>query len=172
MRRTIFAAIAAVAVVVSGVTVALALEATTGTGLTNQGAALGFNAKADLSGHINYNRTRLGESMDLDCKEITGYRRLRNTPKGYLRTNVQAICTDGHGKDTRTVYFEAYFVDAGEPGFNDKARICVSTDEAWWDDACSDPNVELVDRGKIQRGNIQIHTDEDPETLMVGDLES
>ena len=70
-----------------------------------------------------------------------------------LRSRVDATCTDQNGA---VVYLEAYFVDRGEPGIHDRARIFFTRNPAFASDPDQDPNAR-VDQGVIQNGNIQIH---------------
>jgi hypothetical protein len=69
------------------------------------------------------------------------------------------------------VYFEGYFVDAGEPGRNDRARIIFTYNPDFADDPATDPDPFILDNGVIQKGNIQIHISSGfEETLMKGPI--
>ncbi len=154
---------------------ALALDQTNGSGLTHNGASLGFNAKEDLRGEITYT-SHDGTGFQVMCRDgLTSYKNLRPTIKGdYPRTKVTATCTD---QDGTTIYVEIYFTDRGEPGDRDKERIFFTYDSTWALDANGDANVWLtqcnagadilaaggcMDVGIIQAGNVQIHQDPDP----------
>jgi hypothetical protein len=130
-----------------GVGVANAVVQTNGNGQTHLSAALGFNAKEDLRGQLNYNSD--DGTFEAHCAGYTKYSEAL-TAQGYPRTRVQATCLD---KNTGgVVYLKAYFIDKGEPGLNDVARIYWSYTQK---QAELDPFI--VDSGKIQDGNIQIH---------------
>jgi hypothetical protein len=165
---------------------AVALDQTNGSGLTHNGASLGFNAKKDLTGNITYT-THDGTNYQIQCRDgLTSYRNLRPTPRGYLRTKVIAVCSDGPDSQGTTVYVEIYFVDRGEPGNRDIVRFFVSYDPNYAGDPNGDPNVWLtqcntgadiaaaggcMDSGIITAGNVQIHQDPDPtlaETVVIG----
>jgi hypothetical protein len=180
MRKRIMRSLALVpAILVLTVGVAIALDQTNGSGLTHQGASIGFNAKADLRGEITYT-SHDGTGFQVMCRDgLTAYRNLKPTALGYLRTRVTATCTD---QDGNTIYVEIYFVDRGEPGDRDVERIYFTYDAAFALDANSDPDVYntvcntgvvitegCMDRGIIQAGNVQIHQDPDlQETLVIG----
>jgi hypothetical protein len=130
-----------------GIGTASAVVQTNGNGQTHLSASLGFNAKQDLSGELNYNSD--DGTFAAHCSGYTRYTEAI-TAEGYPRTRVQAICED---KNTGgVVYLKAYFIDKGEPGLNDVARIYWSYTQK---QAELDPFI--VDSGKITAGNIQIH---------------
>ena len=147
--------------------VANAVEQTNGSGLTHEGASLGFNAKANLKGNITYT-SHDGTMWQVQCRDgLTSYRNLPPTPSGALRTKVTADCED---KDGNPIYVEIYFIDRGEPGDRDVERIFFTYDATYRLDANSDPNVWLQtcnsgvaptvacnDNGVITEGNVQIH---------------
>jgi hypothetical protein len=147
--------------------VANAVEQTNGSGLTHEGASLGFNAKANLHGNITYT-SHDGTMWQVQCRDgLTSYRNLAPTPSGGLRTKVTADCED---KDGNPIYVEIYFIDNGEPGDRDVERIFFTYDATYRLDANSDPNVWLTtcnsgvaptvacnDNGVITAGNVQIH---------------
>lgn len=167
MRKRLIGALVTIPVVLTlGVGAALALEQTNGTGITHEGATIGFNAKGNLTGQITY-VTHDGTMWWVQCDEITSYRTLKPTAQGFLRTKVTADCED---KDGVPVFAEFYFVDKGEPGTNDVIRAFFTYDPAFRLDANSDPDVFALecnngvvptegcnDRGVIQEGNVQIH---------------
>jgi hypothetical protein len=117
-----------------------------GTGHTPLNAALGFNAKSDLSGELNYNSDPQGPNagFDVHCSGYTQYV-VNTSPDGYPAVNVKANCTD---KDGVTVHLRANFIDRGEPGTNDS--VCMQ----WF----YTPGVVFIwDYGTILNGNIQFH---------------
>src|SRR5687768_14876605 len=147
--------------------VAIAADQTNGSGLTNEGASLGFNAKANLQGNITYT-SHDGTMFQVMCRDgLTSYRNLAPTATGALRTRVTATCQD---KDGTTIFAEIYFIDRGEPGDRDVIRAYFTYDPAFALDANSDPDVFLTtcnsgvvitegcnDAGIITAGNVQIH---------------
>lgn len=149
------------------VSVAIAADQTNGSGLTHEGASLGFNAKANLNGNITY--TSHDTTMfQVFCHDgLTSYRNLAPTASGALRTKVTATCKD---KEGTTIYAEIYFIDRGEPGNRDVERIYFTYNAAFALDANADPDVYLMkcnsgvdvtvacnDAGIITTGNVQIH---------------
>jgi hypothetical protein len=118
-----------------------------GNGKTHMAATLGFNAKSDLSGELQY-RTADG-TFSAHCDGYTSWR-LEQSPDGLPKPRVTATCTD---QDGSTVYLKAKFVDRAEPGAHkDTARV-------WW--SYTDPNAShapfIRDVGAIQDGNLQYH---------------
>ncbi len=146
---------------------AIAVDQTNGSGLTNEGASLGFNAKANLNGNITYT-SHDGTMFQVMCRDgLTSYRNLQPTTAGALRTKVTATCTDKEGV---TIYAEIYFIDRGEPGNRDVERIYFTYNSAFELDANADPDVYDMkcnsgvavtvacnDVGIITAGNVQIH---------------
>lgn len=107
--------------------------------------ALGFNAKSDLSGQLEY-RSADG-SFSAHCGGYTSWR-LETSREGLPKPRVTATCTDENGN---TAYLKAKFVDRNEPGAHkDIARV-------WWSD--TDPNAShapfIEDVGAD--GNLQYH---------------
>lgn len=151
MRRTatVLLLVPALLVVLGGTAMAASMQ-TNGLGRTHGGASLGFNAKSNLSGHLTY--ISHNQKFKVWCKGYTHYGQ-HIAPNRVLRSKVNATCKDQNGA---TVYFEGYFVDRGEPGVNDRARLYFSYNPAFASDPDNDPNA-LVDKGVIQHGNIQIH---------------
>lgn len=146
-------ALAAVALVLAGSAGAASAYADApfsqinGNGKTHMAATLGFNAKSDLSGELQY-RTADG-TFSAHCHGYTSWR-LEQSPDGLPKPRVTATCTD---QDGATVYLKAKFVDRAEPGAHkDTARI-------WW--SYTDPNAShapfIRDVGAIQDGNLQYH---------------
>ena len=161
--------------------VAIALDQTNGSGVTNEGASLGFNAKGDLSGNITYT-SHDGTGFQVMCRDgLTKYINQPPSPRGHLRTRVVAACTD---QDGVPIFVEIYFVDRGEPGDRDVERIFFTYDAAFANDPNSDARVRLMecnsgvevtiacnDTGVIQDGNVQIHMSSDPsvrQTVVIG----
>ena len=156
---------------------AFALNQTNGSGLTHEGASLGFNAKLDLRGEITYT-SHDGTGFQVFCRDgLTRYQNQKPTSQGYLRTRVTATCTD---KDGATIYAEIYFIDRGEPGNRDVERIYFTYDPTFALDANGDPNVYLTtcnsgvaitlgcnDAGIIQEGNVQIHQSSSNQSTVV-----
>ena len=70
------------------------------------------------------------DSFKVWCKGYTHYGQHRS-PDGVLRSRVDATCTDQNGA---VVYLEAYFVDRGEPGIHDRARIFFTRNPAFASD--------------------------------------
>jgi len=175
-RRSIGVVLASLLVVVLAATAAIAVQQTNGTGKTHNGATIGFNAKLALKGQITY-VTHDGTAWWVQCDEITSYRNLKPAPSGALRTKVTAECEDREGT---TLWAEFYFIDRGEPGDRDAIRAFFTYNAMYAMDANGDPavwntlcntGVEITegcnDRGRIQRGNVQIHQDADlMETLV------
>ena len=110
----------------------------------------GFNAKADLSGHLTY-VTHDGSGLVVFCSGYNSYRE-GTTAAGFLRVRVTATCEDATGT---TIYLKAYFIDKGEPGTKDKVLLYLSYDPAFKHNAELDPNA-IIDAGVIQEGNVQI----------------
>ena len=166
MRKIISSGVAlAAAMVILTATTAYALQQTNGSGLSHNGASVGFNAKANLKGNFTYT-THDGTGFQVKCRD--GYTRYQNqapTSQGDLRTHVTATCKD---KEGTTIYMEVYFIDRGEPGVRDVERIFFTYDAAFALDANGDPAVWLTecntganapcnDVGIIHKGNVQIH---------------
>jgi hypothetical protein len=149
--RKILKAVAIVPVVIALTAgAALALNQTSGQGLTAEGNSLGFNAKADLSGHLTY-VTHDGSGLVVFCSGYNSYRE-GTTAAGFPRVRVTATCEDATGT---TIYLKAYFIDKGEPGTKDKVLLYLSYDATYQRNAELDPNA-IVDAGVIQEGNVQI----------------
>jgi hypothetical protein len=166
------------------VATAFALEQTNGTGKTNSGNSIGYNAKCTealdaankcpksmATGHLTFeaNNTNgityidpvLGALKDIMCNDYNSYR-LEFTANGYPRTRVTATCVGTFENGTATVYIKVYFVDKGEPGTNDRINFYASTDPAYSRNAELDPNRLVADVGRISEGNVQIHSDVNP----------
>jgi hypothetical protein len=183
MRRKLFRTIVLVPVaLILSIGVASALDQTNGSGLTHEGASLGFNAKGDLRGNITYT-SHDGTGFQVMCRDgLTKYVNQPPSPSGALRTRVTANCTDQNGDP---IYVEIYFIDRGEPGDRDSERIFFTYDPDHALDADSDPNVLLMkcnsgvevtlgcnDTGIITAGNVQIHQSSNPAkqtTVVIGE---
>ncbi len=150
IRRTLTVGAAITATLVSCAATAYAaapFDQVNGNGKTHAGATLGFNAKSDLSGELQY-RSADG-TFSAHCQGYTSWR-LEQSPDGLPKPRVTATCTD---EDGNTVYLKAKVVDRAEPGAHkDTARI-------WW--SYTDPNAShapfIGDVGAIQDGNLQYH---------------
>ena len=179
LLRTVF--LVPVAFILS-IGVAIAANQTNGSGLTHEGASLGFNAKGDLRGNITYT-SHDGTGFQVMCRDgLTHYVDQPTSPSGALRTRVTADCTDQNGDP---IFVEIYFVDRGEPGDRDTERIFFTYDPAHGGDANGDPNVFLMtcnsgvevtlgcnDAGMITAGNVQIHQSSIPAkqtTVVIGE---
>jgi hypothetical protein len=141
------AAITAVLATAATAYAAAPFDQVNGNGKTHADATLGFNAKSDLSGELQY-RSADG-AFSAHCQGYTSWR-LEQSPDGLPKPRVTATCTD---QDGTTVYLKAKFVDRAEPGAHkDVARI-------WW--SYTDPNAShapfIRDVGAIQDGNLQYH---------------
>jgi hypothetical protein len=145
MKRSLSVAIATVAILVVGASAALAGDIN-GVGHTPLNAALGFNAKADLSGQLNYNSDPNGPyaGFDVHCSGYSWYH-VQQSPDGFPAVNVKANCID---QDGNTVHLRANFIDRGEPGTSDS--VCIQ----WF---YSPGVVYIWDHGTILNGNIQYH---------------
>ena len=180
LKRSLTSLAIAATMVVLTIGAAFALDQTNGSGLTHNGASLGFNAKLDLNGQITY-VAHDGTGFWVQCDDLSSYRNLRPTPRGgYLRTKVTAPCTD---KDGNPIWVEIYFVDRGEPGDRDIERIFFTYNSDWALDANGDPNAWLtqcnsgveitlgcMDSGIITAGNVQIHQSANQqETVVIAD---
>ena len=153
MRTKVLVVIAAVtAFMALGAASALAAnQQVNGQGQTALSASLGFNAKADLSGQMNYNADPNGVNAGFSahCSGYTSYAQDTTGRNGYPRVKLMGTCTD---KDGVTVYMRASFVDRGEPGTFDSECITFS-----YTDPAVKKNIVVHDMGYIQNGNIQIH---------------
>jgi hypothetical protein len=144
------AAIATLTIAGAGASTALAnapFSQVNGNGKTHEGATLGFNAKSDLSGQLEYNSA--DGTFRAHCDGYTSWR-LETSSQGLPKPRVTATCTDQNGA---TVYLKAKFVDRAEPGARkDIARV-------WW--SYTEPNAShapfIKDVGAIQDGNLQYH---------------
>jgi hypothetical protein len=153
MRRFVRAT-ALVAVVLSSMAIVSSAfaEQGNGQGQTPLSASLGFNAKDDLSGQLNYNADPNGPNagFSVHCDGYTFFR-LTYTHGGYPHINVNAVCTD---QDGNTIYLKFGMTDRGEPGTRD--TICI----LWgYSLPLTHETAYIHDHGFISNGNIQIHTD-------------
>ena len=182
-RRTLLVAVMVPVALMVLVATAFALEQTNGTGKTNSGNSIGYNAKCtaaldannkcpkgDATGHLTfeandgvvYTDPVFGDLKDIKCNDYNSYR-LETTAGGFPRTRVTATCVGTFGDPpnqvTATVYIKVYFVDKGEPGTADRINFYASTNPAYKHNAELDPNRLVKDIGVISNGNVQIHSD-------------
>jgi hypothetical protein len=153
MRRFV-RVIGLIAVVLSSMAIVTSALAASGNGQgqTPLSAALGFNAKDDLSGQLDYVADPAGiyAGFKAHCDGYTSFR-LSFTHAGYPHIVVSATCTD---QDGATVYLRFGMTDRGEPGTRD--TICV----LWgYSLPLTHDNAYIHDHGFISNGNIQTHTD-------------
>ncbi len=120
-----------------------------GNGQTPRSASLGFVAKSDLTGQLNYVVDPLGQDAGIiaHCAGCTSFK-LVTLGDGSLKIVVSATCTDQAGN---TIYLKAAMVDRGEPGTNDSVCILWSTNSK-----TTSANSFIHDHGVILAGNIQI----------------
>jgi hypothetical protein len=122
-----------------------------GNGQTPKSASLGFNAKDDLTGELNYNADPNGEDAGFSahCKDYLTF--ASGVKFGAPAVRVTASCTD---QDEATIYLKASFIDKGEPGSED--MVCI----LWSYTYPPKPDNALIhDQGVITAGNIQFHDD-------------
>ena len=128
-----------------------------GTGKTYLGNTAGFNAKDDLTGSFEYNGDPNGQQANINahCDDYNRYMESTYTDKNknpgvypMVRVDTTACVDQLNGQTYRLI---AALVDEGEPGTYDFAciRIFDLTSGA----------LLVHDRGYIQNGNIQIHSD-------------
>lgn len=140
-----------VALFLALMTVAAYADWVNGNGQTAKSASLGFNAKDDLSGELNYNADPNGEDAGFSahCKDYASFK--SGIRQGFPAVRVSAACTD---QEEATIYLKAAFVDRGEPGSDD--LVCI----LWSYTSPPTPDNALIhDFGLITAGNIQIHQD-------------
>jgi hypothetical protein len=130
-----------------------------GNGQTPKSASLGFNAKDDLTGELNYNADPNGEDAGFSahCKDYVSF--VSGEQDGNSWARVLASCTD---QDDATIYLRAAFLDKGEPGRDD--MVCI----VWsYTNPPRPSNAFIHDLGVITAGNIQFHDDPlNPGTLV------
>lgn len=155
--KTLKTAVVAGALVVLTASTALAGSSSkvTGSGLTNDGNTLGFNAKEDLTGHYTY--VAHSATFRVMCFSYDWYK-LSSDVNGFPQVNVRATCVDQAGK---TIYMETYYIDRGEPGVGgpregDVARVYFTYNASWKSDPSDDPNRFWEDFSLIMKGNVQI----------------
>ena len=119
----------------------------TGGGQTKRGATLAFVANADHSGHLTY--VRHSTSAKLECGRFHSFHSLK-TAKGYPKVVVTA--KQCFRRDGKRRYLKAVFIDRGEPGGSDIARVMWA--KRW---PATRRTVVKRDRGVISNGNIQVH---------------
>jgi hypothetical protein len=121
-----------------------------GNGQTPKSASLGFNAKDDLSGQLEYNADPLGEDAGFKahCDGFTQFTSA-TIDEDSQWARVGASCLD---QDDVTVYLKAGFLDNGEPGSND--MVCIVWSYTF---PPRENNAFIHDHGRITAGNIQFH---------------
>jgi len=164
MHRTIRVVFAALLAFCALGAVAYALDQTNGNGKTHLGGTLGFNAKQNLTGSIEY-QTADG-TYNIHCNDLTRYRD-SVIPNADGKSIVNATNCFGQATDANPgaqYYLHIEFVDRGEPGTNDKVCLTLKLFPA-----ATNP-VLVFDCGTIQNGNIQIHgADNNPDSLSAAD---
>jgi hypothetical protein len=117
-----------------------------GTGKLHLGGTLGFNAKSDLSGQLEYHSP--DGSLNVHCDGYHGYFQ-KTTKKGYLDATFGSYtCTDPGGDNTYRVWVDAQDRGEGSNAPQDTMRIKVFD---------SNGTLLIYERGPIQNGNVQIH---------------
>ena len=162
MRKRIGLLASLTVVIVVAFAVAALADMANGTGKTHKGNTLGFNAKSNLTGSFEYNGapgTRFA-IYNVHCNDYLTY-----TPGTYTDKNLNPgtypsvtlttnTCSDAVTGETYFVH--AVVVDEGEPGTYDFACIQIYDGQTL--------TLLVKDRGYIQNGNIQIHTNTDGTT--------
>jgi len=151
-RRTMGAVVVALVAVAALAATALAADGqTNGTGKTHLGYTVGYNAKSDLTGSFEYQPTIGGVTVNIHCNDYTRYRETTTGNGQYPKTIFNSTyCYDTDG-NRYFVHVEA--IDRGEPGTSDAMCIKVSLFPARLNDNL------VTDCGIIQKGNVQIHTE-------------
>jgi hypothetical protein len=135
-----------------------------GSGKSHLGNTIGYNAKSDLTGAFEYNGDPNGAQADINahCDDYNSYQEktytdTKKNPGVYPMVKVNTTgCVDQ--LTGQTYKLVAALADEGEPGTYDFACIRIFDLET---------NVLLVhDRGYIQNGNIQIHSDTNDSELV------
>jgi hypothetical protein len=169
MRRKRLAVIAGLMVVAVLVTSAVAFAdgQTNGTGKSNLGFTVGYNAKSDLTGNFEYQPTLAdGTALNIHCNDYTRYHETTADHGAHPKTIFNSTyCYDG---DTRYfVHVEA--IDRGEGSHEDPPGDALCITVALFP-ARSNP-VLVKDCGPVQKGNVQIHTDPDSlvDTQLIAD---
>ena len=130
---------------------AWAVGQVSGQGQTKRSATLGFVAKEDRTGELNYINDSVG--FRVHCTRFSSYE-LGETDKGYPKVTLTARkCFRENGNQR---FLRAVFIDRGEPGIGlDIARF-------WWSPARSWPVTPATagrrDLGRVDSGGVQILT--------------
>ena len=119
----------------------------TGGGQTKRGATLAFVANADHSGHLTY--VRHTSTAKLECDHFHSFHSL-TTAKGF--PNVAVTAKRCFRRDSKRRYLKAVFIDRGEPGGSDIARVMWA--KRW---PATRRTVVKRDKGVLSNGNIQVH---------------
>lgn len=126
---------------------AWALDQVSGLGQTKRSAALGFVAKADRTGELNYHSD--SGAFLVHCKRFSSFE-LSESTHGYPKVTLTARkCFRSDGAQR---FLRAVFVDRGEPGISwDIARL-------WWSRSwpVTPSSATRQDLGRVTAGNIQI----------------
>jgi hypothetical protein len=122
---------------------------TTGSGKLPAGATFGFNAKADLSGSIEFQSA--DGTLDVHCHGLVGYKSWTKGPNlAWFDSQFASETCHGQGHDPNTYRVWVDAVDKGEPGIHDRVRIKVFR---------LDGGVRTLlydESGLIQNGNLQV----------------
>jgi hypothetical protein len=128
-----------------------------GTGKTHLGNTLGFNAKDNLTGSLEYNGDPNGAQSNVNahCDDYNSYKPGTFTDKKQNPGEYPKVAVDTTGCADQltgeTYHIVAVFVDEGEPGTFDVACIRIYDLQTG--------TLLVHDKGYIQNGNIQIHGD-------------
>jgi hypothetical protein len=165
-RQRAFVPVLSIALVLVFAVAAIALDQVNGNGKTHNGGSLGFNAQADLSGNLDYHSPDGAVAtdgitpvdIDVHCNDYFVYKQstvgVPNPIYPYVRVRSRTCIDKVSGNP---VIVQAEFVDRGEPGTNDSAKLIFC-----WTGPCTPQTAFYIDGGKITAGNIQIHTGADP----------
>jgi hypothetical protein len=164
MHRTIRVVVASLLAFCALGAVAYALDQTNGQGKTHLGGTLGFNAKQDLSGSIEFQDST--NTYSIHCDGLSKYRD-SILASGAFKSIVNSTTCYGQATDANPgaqYYLHIEFIDKGEPGTYDKVCLSLSLYPA------SQNDVLVFDCGVIQNGNVQIHgADNNPDSLSTAD---
>jgi hypothetical protein len=117
-----------------------------GTGKLHNGGTLGFNAKPDLSGSIEYHSP--DGTLTVHCNDLRGYFD-RLDKKGFKDATFGSdTCTDPGGQNSFRVWIDALDCGEGSNAPQDKVHIRVFDSQG---------TLLFEERGAIQNGNVQVH---------------
>lgn len=123
----------------------------TGGGQTHKGATLGFTAASDRTGELTYHKD--DGTFSLHCTRFASFEE-SVSPKGFTKAELKARkCWRKNGAQR---FLRFVIVDRGAPGISaDIVRM-------WWSRTWKGLNSHIPanrrDRGRIDAGNITIHT--------------